>query len=206
MKIKIRISQCGIIAIPITKSIIPPPPRPKNLPRGRHGLPKSAAPRIRSAVNEIGEGIFSTIFFDVCPTAEIINRIRTHFKCPIVGVIEYGVKNGWHIHLVHNVPESIADRILSNYSEKRHHRKIDNIKSTAWYLTKSVGDKLPDGDLPNHWYFCSRDLGRDEIFYVDSTIVELKTICNWEEREYYFIALNTLTTVHSLKNLPRYPK
>lgn len=201
VKIKIRISGASIIAIPIYPTI-PPPPSNKNLPRGRHGLPKSSAPRIRSAVGEIRNANFSTIFFTEYPDAKIINRIRTHLNTKCVGVIEYGIKNGWHLHIVHDLDIDIADRILKNYSDKRHHKKIDNINRTAWYMTKSCGDIPPCGDLPSHWYFCSRDLGREEIFYIDSTMVEVCSVGIWEEREYYFLTPNTFTTLAHLKKIP----
>lgn len=203
MKIKIRVSGSHIIAIPI-HSTIPPKNLNPHHPRGGRGIPPAAGPRIRKSVHELGPNAnFSTVLLDECPSPEIINRIRTHLKCDAVGVIEFGIKNGWHLHIVHlrSIPD--AQKILSNYG-RVHTKKILNVNRTAWYLTKSIGI-MPPSEHPKSWYFCSRDLGRDEIFYIDSTMVEVCAVGQWEQREYYFLAVNTSTTLAYLKKLPPYP-
>lgn len=202
MKIKIRVSGASIIAIPINPSIVPPL-RKSNPSRGGKGIPPAAGPRIRKAVQDLGPNSnFSTVLLDECPKPEIINRIRTHLKCDVVGVIEFGIKNGWHLHIVHKRSLADADKILSNYGEV-HSRKIENINRTTWYMTKSIGI-MPPSDYPKSWYFCSRDLGRDEVFYIDSTIVEVMSVGVWEIKDYYLIAVNTITTLAHLKKLPPY--
>ncbi len=204
MKIKIRVSGGSIIAIPIYPNV-----PPKNLnsprPRGRKGLPRAAGPRIRKSVQELGpKANFSTVLLDECPSPGIINRIRTHLKCDAVGVIEFGIKNGWHLHIVHTRSIADANKILSNYG-RSHTEKILNVNRTAWYLTKSIGIMAPS-EHPKSWYFCSRDLGRDEIFYIDSTVLEVMRVGDWEIKDYYLITENTITTLAHLKKLPRYPK
>jgi hypothetical protein len=204
MKIKIRVSGASIIATPINPTITPKSNK-SHLSRGGKGLPAGAGTRIRNAVNELGpDATFSTVLLDECPDSKILNRIRTHLQCDAVGIIEFGVKNGWHLHIVHQRSLADANKILSNYGTV-HSRKIENVNRTAWYMTKSIGI-MPPSEHPKSWYFCSRDLGRDEIFYIDSTMVEVCAVGEWQEREYYFLAVNTITTLAHLKKLPRYPE
>ena len=200
MKIKIRISATKIIATPINPSIsVSRGDRIHN--RGELGLPPSAGRRIRNAVEEIGESsLFSTVLLDECPTPEIINRIRTHLAVPCVGVVELGCKNGWHLHIVHGLDKDDAAKILENYGTT-YHRKIDNVGKTAWYMTKNIGIK-PSGQHPISWYFCSRDLGRDEVFYVDSTLKEIRLTGSWIILEFCIICDRSYTTVAHLKKLP----
>lgn len=202
MKIKIRLSGEKIIAIPIISSM-PPSSTSVNTPRGRRGIPPAAGPRIRKAVHELGpDANFSTVLLDECPTPQIINRIRTHLDCDAVGVIEFGIKNGWHLHIVHLRSLEDAKKILSNYGEV-HSRKIDSVSRTAWYLTKSIGI-MPPSEHPKSWYFCSRHLGKDEVFYIDSTVLEVCAVGQWVQKDFYLITDRTYTTVAYLKNLPRW--
>jgi hypothetical protein len=202
MKIKIRISGRIISATPINPNIsLPSPENSKISPRGSKGIPPSAGRRIRNAVDELGpDATFSTILLDECPNPEIINRIRTHIKSDCVGVIEFGIQNGWHIHLVHLRSIQDAHKILSNYG-RCHHEKVRHGGKTGWYLTKSIG-AAPPSEYPKSWYFCSRDLGRDEIFYVDSTIMEVCSTGVWKICEFCLITENTFTTLAHLKKLP----
>lgn len=205
MKIKIRISGGIISASPVNPNIsLPSRENIKISPRGSKGLPPSAGRRIRNAVEELGpDAIFSTILFEKCPTPAIINRIRTHLKSPCVGVIEFGIKNGWHIHLVHNRSIEDAHKILSNYG-RCHHEKIKDSRRTAWYLTKSIGE-IPPSEHPKSWYFCSRELGREEIFYINSTLEEVRGCGGiWRIFEFCILTENTFTTSANLKKLPRW--
>ena len=202
MKIKIRISASKISATPINPSISVN--RGHRIhSRGELGLPPSAGRRIRNAVEEIGtDGLFSTVFLPDCPTPELINRIRTHLKCQAVGVVEYGMQNGWHIHIVHELDRDSAAKILDNYG-RSHHENIKDIRRSAWYLTKNIGIK-PSGEHPISWYFCSRELGRDEVFYVDSTLKEIRLTGSWIILEFCIICDRTYTTVAHLKKLKRW--
>lgn len=200
MKIKIRISGRTISATPINSSITVPP-REKIGHRGEKGLPPGAGRRIRSAVEELGpDALFSTVLLSECPTPQIINRIRTHLESPAVGVIEFGVKNGWHLHIVHLRDQDDATKILSNYGENHHEPVRDNGRS-AWYLTKGIGI-LPKSEYPKSWYFCSRSLGRDETFYIDSTLQKVMEVGTWQILEFCIVADRTYTTIAHLKNLP----
>jgi hypothetical protein len=202
MKIKIRVSGRIITATPINPNISPPHRENiKITPRGSRGLPPSAGRRIRNAVDELGpDAIFSTILLDECPNSEIINRIRTHIQSDCVGVIEFGVQNGWHIHIVHMRSIQDAHKILGNYG-RCHHEKVRDKGRSGWYLTKSIGI-MPESEHPKSWYFCSRDLGRDEIFYVDSTLLEVRAIGTWKVCEFCIITIKTFTTLAHLKKLP----
>lgn len=201
MKIKIRIGHRLTSATPIYP-IIPPPPSELKSPRGKKGLPEGAKRRIRNAVGELGpNAIFSTVMLDSCPDSRILNRIRTHLGCDCVGVVEYGIREGWHIHIVHTLSRDKADRILSNYG-RCNSEKVRSGDSSGWYMVK--GCSFPDSDYPKSWYFCSRSLGRDEVFYVDSTIEEVQKIGIWRESEYSWVTYTTLTTAVHLKKLPRW--
>jgi hypothetical protein len=204
MKIKIRVSGRNIIATPINPTI-PPKSNKSHLSRGGKGLPAGAGNRIRNAVHELGpSATFSTVLLSECPDSKILNRIRTHLQCDAVGVVEFGIKNGWHLHIIHLRSVEDAQRILSNYG-RCHHEQVREGGRSAWYLTKSVGI-MPPSDHPKSWYFCSRNLGRDEIFYVDSTLLEVCSVGVWQIKDYYLIAVNTITTLSHLKKLPRYPE
>lgn len=204
VKIKIRISGSTISASPVNPTSVSAPSREniKISPRGSKGLPPSAGRRIRNAVEELGpDAIFSTILLDACPTPQLINRIRTHLASPCVGVIEFGIQNGWHIHLVHLRSIEEAAKILSNYG-RSHHEKIRDCRRTAWYLTKSIGVAPPE-EHPKSWYFCSRDLGQEEVFYVDSTLAEVRSCGGiWRICEFCIITQSTFTTIAKLKKLP----
>lgn len=164
-------------------------------------MPSSAGRRIRNAVEELGpDALFSTVMLDECPKPELINRIRTHISSPCVGVIEYGVKNGWHIHLVHLREKGDATKILENYGEV-HHEKVRDKGRSAWYLTKSIGI-MPESEHPSSWYFCTRALGRDEVFYVDSTMMEVQRIGTWKILDFCIVTDRTITTLVHLKKLP----
>jgi hypothetical protein len=199
MKIKIRVCGGVILAIPIYP-IVAPKNRIPHLPRGGKGLPISAGPRLRKAAREIKNPIFSTILFTECPPPGLINRIRTHLNCDCLGVIEFGVKNGWHIHIIHGRSIVAAQRILSNYG-RVHSEPIRDIERAAWYITKSCGE-IPPPDHPKSWYFCTRNLGRDEIFYIDAEIADLFCTGEWEIREFYYLAKFSITTLAHLKKFP----
>jgi hypothetical protein len=204
MKIKIRVSGRHIIATPIN-STIPPKSNKSHLSRGGKGLPAGAGNRIRNAVHELGpSATFSTVLLDECPDSKILNRIRTHLQCDAVGVVEFGIKNGWHLHIIHLRSVEDADKILSNYG-RCHHEQVREGGRSAWYLTKNIGI-IPPSEHPKSWYFCSRDLGRDEIFYIDSTVLEVTAVGVWQIKDYFLIAVNTFTTLNHLKKLPRYPE
>lgn len=201
MKIKIRIGSRLTSATPINSSITPPPRTAKS-PRGSRGLPEGAKRRIRNSVHELGpNAIFSTVMLNECPNPQILNRIRTHLGCDAVGVVEFGTREGWHIHIIHILSPEKAHKILSNYG-RCNSEKVRSGDSSAWYIVK--GCEFPEDDYPKSWYFCSRSLGRDEVIYVDSTIAEVCRVGIWNEFEYSYITQSSLTTAAHLKKLPRW--
>ena len=200
LKIKIKILGGHITATPINTKLSSFPQK-QHRPRGENGLPPSSAGRIRAAVNELGgDALFSTVLLAESPTPNILNRIRTHLDCNCVGVVEFGLKNGWHIHIVHERNYDDAHRILSNYGQV-HTDRIQNCNKTAWYMTKSIG-LIPPDEHPISWYFCTRELGRAETFYIDSTVMEVVKVGEWKILDYFLISKYSLTTVAHLKNLP----